>query len=128
MNIAIKEICPTTTQRWIRNGALLVDVRERSEVSVFAFDVEDFLHVPLSEFENRFQEIPKNRRVVLVCKNGDRSLRATNFLINAGYNPENVANMKYGLLRWLQKGFPTIGDADYYLKNDTDCCSSGSCC
>ena len=127
MNIAIKEICPTTTQRWIRNGALLVDVREHSEVSVFAFDVEDFLHVPLSEFENRFQEIPKNRRVVLVCKNGDRSLRATNFLINAGYNPENVANMKYGLLRWLQKGFPTIGDADS-LKNDTDCCSSDSCC
>jgi len=28
----VKEICTTTTQQWVVNGALLVDVREKDEV------------------------------------------------------------------------------------------------
>jgi rhodanese-related sulfurtransferase len=123
----VKEICPTTTQEWVKNGALLVDVRENDEVETLAFDVPNIINIPLSIFEERFAEIPKDKEVVLVCKGGSRSLRATGFLVNHGY--EKVVNMKHGIIRWVQKGFPTKGDVNSLIDNDnSSCCTSSSCC
>lgn len=121
----VKEICPTTTQEWVKNGAVLVDVREMDEVNELAFDVPHILHIPLSEFEERYAEIPTNQDVVMVCKSGGRSLRAAGFLINHGYH--QVVNMQHGLSRWVQKGFPTKGD-NSTLAGDGSCCSSSGCC
>lgn len=118
----VKEICPTTTQEWIKKGALLVDVREENEVAELAFDVPSIMNIPLSEFESRFAEIPKDRDVIMVCRSGGRSLRAAGYLINHGFN--RVVNMEHGMIRWAQKGFPTIGDTSAVLGAN----SSGSCC
>ncbi|MDR7210237.1 rhodanese-like domain-containing protein [Flavobacterium piscis] len=122
----VKEICPTTTQEWIKEGALLVDVRENDEVAELAYDVPNIMHIPLTQFEERFQEIPKDKKVVVVCKSGGRSLRAAGFLVNHGY--ENVLNMQHGMIRWAEKGFPTKGNAASAKGNDDGCCSSSSCC
>jgi rhodanese-related sulfurtransferase len=122
----VNEICPTTTQSWIADGALLVDVRELNEISELSYDVPSILHIPLSEFETRYTEIPKDRKVVMVCRSGGRSLRAAGFLVNHGY--DQVVNMKRGIIRWVQKGFPTIGDTSSVLPKDGDCCSKPGCC
>jgi rhodanese-related sulfurtransferase len=122
----VKEICPTSTKKWIAGGALLVDVREPEEVVQLSFDVPEILLIPLSEFESRYHEIPRDRKVVLVCKSGARSLRAAGFLVNHGY--DMVANMQFGLIRWVQKGFPTIGNTDSVLTIEGDCCSKPGCC
>ncbi len=118
----VKEICPTSTQAWIKNGALLVDVREREEVAQLAYDVPEIVNIPLSEFEERYAEIPKDKEVVMVCKAGVRSLRAAGFLINHGY--DNVVSMKHGLARWVQKDFPTKGDISGIVAS----AASNSCC
>ena len=99
----VKEICPTTTQDWVKNGALLVDVREQNEIEALSYDVPNILHVPLSEFEDRFTEIPKDKDVVMVCRSGGRSLRAAGFLVNHGY--DKVVNMQHGMIRWAEKGY-----------------------
>jgi rhodanese-related sulfurtransferase len=122
----VKEICPTTTQSWVKHGALLVDVREQNEVNQLAFDVPHLVHIPLSEFEERFTEIPKDQKVVMVCKSGTRSIRAAGFLVNHGY--EYVVNMQYGIIGWVQKGFPIKGDSSSVLGTDSGCCSTSSCC
>ncbi|MDI1356174.1 MAG: rhodanese-like domain-containing protein [bacterium] len=129
----VKEICPTTTQEWVKKGALLVDVREQDEVAVLAYDVPNIINIPLSVFEERFTEIPKDKDVVVVCKSGSRSLRAAGFLINHGYT--HAVNMEHGMIRWAQKGFPTKGDTSSALENtqSSGCCdttdrSSESCC
>ena len=121
----VKEICPTTTQTWIKNGALLVDVREKDEIEQLAFDVPDILNIPLSEFEERYSEIPKDKDVVMVCAVGSKSLRAVGFLVNHGYT--NVVNMQHGITRWVQKGFPTKGDTSL-VTSGSSCCSSPGCC
>lgn len=121
----VKEICPTTTQQWVKNGALLVDVREKEEVVALSYDVPNLINIPLSEFEDRYLEVPKDKEVVMVCKGGSRSLRAAGFLGNHGYT--NVVNMQHGIARWVQKGFPTIGDTSIITDNDA-CCSTSSCC
>ena len=116
----VKEICPTTTQDWIMRGALLVDVREVEEVNELAYDVPNIINIPLSEFEDRYQEVPIDQEVVMVCRRGIRSLRAAGFLINHGYNPEKVVNMAYGVVCWAKRGFPTIGDVSSVSAYDSD--------
>jgi rhodanese-related sulfurtransferase len=117
----VKEICPTTTQAKVKEGALLVDVREKDEVAQLAYDVPNIVNIPLSEFEERFTEIPQDKEVVMVCRSGGRSLRAAGFLVNHGY--ENVVNMQHGIIRWTQKGFPTKGDTSTVSGN-----TQSSCC
>ncbi len=126
-----KEICPTTTKGKVAEGALLVDVRENDEVSELSFDVPNVMYIPLSEFEERYEEVPKDKEVVLVGKNGMNSLKATYFLMNHGWT--NVVNMQHGLIRWVEKGFPTKGNVAAVQGKDTgSCCGAGSetssCC
>lgn len=138
----VNEICPTQTRVWIKRGALLVDVREKEEVDQLAFDVPSIINIPLSEFDARFRELPMDRELVMVCRSGARSLRATGFLVNHGYDPVKVVNMKHGILKWAFKGFPLQGDVSILgdLGNYGTChghakhshphphSDSGSCC
>ena len=113
------EICPTTTQGRVRKGALLVDVREENEVAELAFDVPDIVNIPFSKFDERFLELPKNRELVMVCALGIRSYKAVETLLNNGY--DRVVNMQYGIVRWVEKGFPTKGDTSIVLGNNVGC-------
>lgn len=123
----VTEICPTKTQEHIANGAILVDVREIDEVEELAYNVPNIINLPLSVFEEYFAELPKDKVLVMVCKSGGRSLRAAGFLVNHGYT--NVLNMKHGIIRWAEKGFPTLGDTASVLGNNVEsCCSDSSCC
>ena len=122
----VKEICPTTTQTWVKNGALLVDVREKDEVAEITYNVPNIINLPLSEFEERFNEIPQDKDLVVVCRSGARSLRVAGFLVNHGYT--KVVNMEHGMIRWATKGFPTKGHTDSVLQNsqNTGCCSTNT--
>ena len=122
----VNEICPTTTQAWVKKGALLVDVREKDEVEQLAYDVPNIVNIPLSEFEIRYTELPVDKNLVMVCRGGGRSLRAAGFLLNNGYDPGRVVNMQHGIIRWAQKGFPTKGDTSTVPGTNTN--SDGSAC
>lgn len=105
-----REVCPTTSLRLLREGALLVDVREPDEVAQVGFAGFDVVNIPLSQFEDRWAEVPRDRDVILACAVGVRSLKATYFLMYQGY--DRVANMKPGIDRWVAKGFPIKGSGD----------------
>lgn len=126
MEVQSVEICPTTTQQWVKKGALLVDVRERDEVATLAYNVPNIVNIPLSEFEERYMELPKDQELVMVCRSGQRSLKATYYLRNQGYT--QVVNMQHGIIRWVQKGFPTIGDTSSVIEKSADsgCCGTPS--
>ena len=116
-----KEVCPTTTQSLLKQGYTLVDVRERDESARLAFDVANLIIMPLSELEQRYAELPKDRPLILACQNGSRSLRATYYLMNKGYT--NATNMKFGMERWVARGFPIQGDPGALAtKPSSGCC------
>lgn len=127
---AAREVCPTTTRRLLAEGALLVDVRERAEVARIAFDVPALVQMPLSEFERRFDELPRDRPLVLACESGPRSLKATYFLMYQGFT--DVANMDGGLAKWARKGFPVTGAATTAGPAAAACCggtaAASGCC
>ncbi len=121
-----KEICPTTTMGKLKEGALMVDVRNTTEVNNVTFDVQNYINIPLNELEDRINEIPKDKEVIMVCRSGKSSLKATYFLMNAGY--ENVCSMRDGIIKWASKGFPTKGNVDELLTSSSCDCSSSNCC
>lgn len=118
-----KQICPTTTNRKAKDGALLVDVREKPEIERLSFDVPNLAHIPLRELEARFHELPRDRELVMVCQGGGRSLKATYFLMYQGF--EKVTNMEGGIAKWASKGFPVKGDGSSLQATEQ---SAGSCC
>lgn len=118
------EICPTRTKHAIEKGALLVDVREKEEVDTLAFDVPNIINIPLSEFEERYAELPQDRDLVMLCRVGERSLKTTYFLMNNGYT--RVANMSGGIEKWVKKGFPTKGDISSITQVEYSCCGTSA--
>lgn len=121
--IIIKEVCPTSTQELIQRGYLLLDIREVSEVEQLSLDVPRILYIPMSSLEDRIHELPKGEKVIVVCKTGERSKRVVSYLQYHGYS--NYINMKKGIEKWVQKGFPTKGDTSYIPSHT--CCGDSHC-
>lgn len=104
-----REVCPTTARRLLDEGALLLDVREPDEVAAVGYGGCEVLTIPLSQFEARWAETPRDRDVIVACAVGERSLKAAYFLMYQGY--DRVMNMRPGIARWAARGFPVTGDA-----------------
>jgi sulfur-carrier protein adenylyltransferase/sulfurtransferase len=74
----------------------LIDTREEEEVR--EVNLSPSAVIPLGEFEDRFQEIPKDAPVYLYCRSGRRSRIALEFLKTKGY--DNCFNVAGGILAW----------------------------
>jgi rhodanese-related sulfurtransferase len=81
---------------------LLVDVREASEFATMR--VPGAVLVPLSTFTTRFEELPHDRPLLLLCAVGGRSARATEFLLANGY--PDATNVAGGITGWSAAGLP----------------------
>ncbi len=76
----------------------LVDVREQEEFDEVNLGGQ---LVPLSEFEQRWSEVPKDAPVYIYCRSGRRSRTALEFLKKQGYT--NGFNVTGGILAWLNE-------------------------
>lgn len=81
---------------------LLVDVREDHEFGVMR--VPGSVLLPLSTFAARFEELPRDRPLLLLCAAGGRSGRATEYLIANGY--PDATNVAGGITAWNAAGLP----------------------
>ncbi|EGL18927.1 rhodanese-like domain-containing protein [Paenibacillus chitinolyticus] len=76
----------------------VIDVREPEEVA--AGQIAGAKSIPLMEIHTRLHEIPKEGEVILVCRSGNRSGKAYDFLESQGF--ANLKNMEGGMLAWEQ--------------------------
>jgi rhodanese-related sulfurtransferase len=75
----------------------LIDVREPYEYD--EANIGGHL-IPLGEIPVRFEEISKDKQVIMQCRSGARSANAAQFLEqNFGYT--NLYNLEGGILAWL---------------------------
>jgi rhodanese-related sulfurtransferase len=90
--------------------AFLLDVREDDEWA--AGHAEGALHVPMSDFVARFDEVTKavsdGRTAYVVCKAGGRSAQVTQYLVQQGVDAVNVDG---GMLAWDGTGRPMVTDS-----------------
>ena len=87
-----------------KENFFLLDVREPNEYQIGRIPGSTL--IPLGEVPQRYQEIPKDREVVVHCKMGGRSAKAAAFLRQQGY--KNVKNLKGGILDWSDKIDPSV--------------------
>lgn len=109
MSQALLQVDPPTALERLKAGtAWLVDVRERGEVAQAAFDAPHVVVMPLSEFERRRDELPRDTDLILACAAGGRSFQAVQYLIHHGYT--RVSNLAGGIGLWHAHGLPvTMG-------------------
>ncbi len=74
----------------------IVDVRTPEEFQ--EKHIPGAILIPVDDLEARYQEIPDDREVILVCRSARRSGIATEFLVSKGYT--NVKNMLGGMIQW----------------------------
>jgi rhodanese-related sulfurtransferase len=81
------------------SGAWLLDVRESDEWEAGHSSAAHFL--PMSQLQERVQEVPSDVPVLVICRSGGRSAAVTNALRQAGYDATNVAG---GMQGWRAAG------------------------
>ena len=83
-------------------GPLLVDVREPGEYAQFR--ATGAVLMPLSVFQLRYVQLPRDRPLMLICASGRSSLAAGQFLVHQGYGA--VANVEGGSIAWVRARLP----------------------
>jgi rhodanese-related sulfurtransferase len=106
MTTQITEVDVQTVDGWLTDGsALLIDVRETGEYE-FEHVPGSLLH-PLSFLDpDTFPKITE-KRIVLMCAVGKRSMAAAKQLAKADY--PNLVNLEGGLDAWREAGLETEG-------------------
>lgn len=85
------------------DDVLLLDVRTPGE---YQYDghIEGSRLLPLSVMMQRIDEIPRDRKIVCVCRSGNRSQVACEQLSAAGYT--DLYNLSTGMIGWKRAGLP----------------------
>lgn len=79
---------------------LLVDVRERPEFAEVR--APGAILYPTSSFLLRFEELPRDRPLHVICRTGSRSAAVTAFLLRNGWT--DVHDVAGGMVAWLRAG------------------------
>jgi len=101
----IEDYTPQRAQDEVTQGALLIDVRERSEWD--AGHMPGALFIPMGDIPQRIAELPRDRRIIFSCRSGNRSGQIKDYLIDEhGYC--DVHNLLGGILAWQLAGLPVV--------------------
>lgn len=80
-----------------RGEMTLLDVRRDDELMIA--HVEGATHIPLDQLPQRWEELPKDRPVAVLCHHGVRAQKAAVFLEAQGVKAEAIAG---GIDAWSQ--------------------------
>lgn len=83
-----------------KEQSVLLDVR--SPIEFESEHIEGALNIPLSELEQRLDEIPKGKDLVMICRSGKRAERGAYSLMCKGMEPKVMTG---GVLAWQKAGF-----------------------
>lgn len=91
-------ILPFDVQDRLRKGEKLhlVDVRENEEIATGR--IPGAKHIRLADLPHRLQEIDPEQETILVCRGGNRSNMACEYLMGQGYL--NVKSLMGGMSGW----------------------------
>jgi len=87
-----------------RDEPLVLDVRENSEYQ--AGYIQGAVHIPVGELEGRIKELEdwRERPVLVYCRAGQRSAKATAVLKRQGFS--QLHKLDGGMMAWQSAGLP----------------------
>ena len=99
MEPVLPEVDAATAIDLVAAGSWLLDVREQYEWNT-GHAPEAHL-VPMSQLQDRLDEVPTDVEVLVICHSGARSLSVTDYLIREG---RNAVNLSGGMIAWHSAG------------------------
>lgn len=79
----IENIDCNQMKEMVSNDAILIDVRSNAEYNLD--HLEGAINIPYDVIGNNLDEIDKDKEIIVYCQSGNRSSKAANTLIEAGY-------------------------------------------
>ncbi|MFT4147693.1 MAG: rhodanese-like domain-containing protein [Micrococcaceae bacterium] len=89
----------------IKSTDVICDVREDDEFE--AGHIKGAYHIPLSQLMTRYDELPLDEPIYVICRTGGRSAQATNWLNQHGVEAYNVDG---GMGAWMDENLPMVSD------------------
>ena len=88
-------------------NVVVLDVRTSDEYRGETGHLPDASLIPVQELESRTDELRdvKDRTILVYCRSGRRSLRASEILTQKGFNPINIEG---GILQWLKDSLTVV--------------------
>jgi rhodanese-related sulfurtransferase len=102
MAAAPEDLSPTRVAELMRDGAQVIDVRERYEREAGRIP-DDSAHIEMDRLADEAGSIDRDRPVVFYCRTGSRSALAAQAFAAAGYDAHNLDG---GLKAWVADGLP----------------------
>ena len=95
---AIRRISPDQANELVKNGALIVDVRQGSEFG--SGHVKNAINIPLNSISKIAKKASKDQDIIVYCHSGARSNSASKQLKSLGYTKVHDMGPMH---RWTNK-------------------------
>ena len=89
-----------------RTTAVFLDVREPYEWETG--HISGAMHIPIGQIQRRYEELDRDRQIIVVCQVGQRSELVADWLAGNGYDAHNLEG---GLINWTASGLPLESSA-----------------
>lgn len=88
-----------------RDNFALVDLRDREDMK--AGWIKGSINIDMDELDDRYGELPKNKKIVLLDVFGKQTFMAARFLVSKEFKAENLLKLDGGIMDgWLKAGYP----------------------
>ena len=99
----VPNVDATTARQLVDDGAFMLDVRTTHEWN--AGHAPFATHIQMQDLANNLNRVPRNKKVVVVCRSGNRSKSVARQLLAGGHD---VVNLQGGLHAWVRAGQPLV--------------------
>jgi rhodanese-related sulfurtransferase len=83
----------------------LVDIRDDDDRK--AGWIKGSINIDMDDLDDRYGELPKDKKIVIQCLFGKQGYMAARFLVSKGYKPGNLMKLDGGFVDgWLKAGYP----------------------
>ena len=83
---------------------VLLDINLKEDAHKFHIDHAKRLHIPLDELKTSLPQLPREKKIVVICLKGKRAPTAVKYLVGQGY--EDVVMVEGGIQQWVMEGRP----------------------
>lgn len=104
-DVKVEKITTTELVAMLDNdNVVLLDINLRGDARKFHIDHAKRVHIPLDELNVSLSQLPREKKIVVICLKGKRSPTAVKYLTGQGY--EDVVMVEGGLQKWVMEGRP----------------------
>lgn len=99
----VEDVSAEDGHQMVEDGGFLLDVREADEWD--AGHAPEAVWIPMGELQARVDELPRDRRIVAICRTGARSRAVAGALLGAGFD---AVNLDGGMRAWAADDYEVV--------------------